>query len=618
MSKHLDFTCPLSPSGRVLKDTEVTDAASGSLPAAPMSLEDALSKGYALCERNSAAALDHAQGLLRQTSDPRVYELAASALRKLGRSDLAEQAEISAIKASFAVPILDDAAVAGHDGRTAASRALLERFLDKQPGNLLALTMIAEIDLDEWRVKLAEERLRVILERAPSFLRAIMLLGKCLTSQTRAKEAIDLLEAVRERKPRNLTVLRALAQLYSEANQHERSAETHAQIVSLDASNLDSWIMYAQELRMLGRKAESKAAFREAIKLDPNSGAAWWGLANYFASNLSAADITLIQRALANRKDNPEDGGPLHIALAVISESRGDYSGAFRHVAAGKALRMRQHAYDSAQATRNVDDLIGTMTAELFSTSSAGGFQDRAPIFIIGMPRSGTTLLERILSRHPRIEAGGELPVMPRIESRITGGRECSLSESIACITPEQLTALGKSYSERSRDYRTSRKPRFIDKLNYNWSRLGLIRLILPQAQIIDLRRDALDCCWSNYKMMFADGHAAANDQRTIARFYRDYVRMVEAVDTASPGAILQVRYEDLVDNQEQETRRILTFLGLDYDAACLDFHLSTAAVATPSSEQVRRPINRDSIGSAQPYREWLGPMIEELGDLIG
>jgi hypothetical protein len=139
---------------------------------------------------------------------------------------------------------------------------------------------------------------------------------------------------------------------------------------------------------------------------------------------------------------------------------------------------------------------------------------------------------------------------------------------------------------------------------------------MLPNARIIDLRRDALDCCWSNFKMMFAQGNVAANDQRRIARFYRDYVHMVEAVDAAAPGGILKVRYEDLVDDAERETRRVLAFLGLDYEPECMDFHLSSEAVATPSSEQVRRPINRDSIGSAEPYRQWLGPMIEELGEL--
>jgi hypothetical protein len=140
---------------------------------------------------------------------------------------------------------------------------------------------------------------------------------------------------------------------------------------------------------------------------------------------------------------------------------------------------------------------------------------------------------------------------------------------------------------------------------------------MLPNAKIIDLRRNALDCCWSNFKMQFADGHIASNDQRSIGLYYRAYVRLVEAISAAAPGGIIHVRYEDLVDEVEGQTRKILEFLGLEYEPECLDFHLSTSAVATPSSEQVRRPINRDGIGTAEPYREWLGPMIEGLGDLV-
>jgi hypothetical protein len=202
--------------------------------------------------------------------------------------------------------------------------------------------------------------------------------------------------------------------------------------------------------------------------------------------------------------------------------------------------------------------------------------------------------------------------------ARIVTSSGAGSADRVATMGGDEVTRLGELYLERSRDYRREEKPRFIDKMNPNWFRAGLIRMMLPNARIIDLRRDALDCCWSNFKMMFAQGNVAANDQRRIARFYRDYVRMVDAIDAAAPGGILKVRYEHLVDDAEGETRRILKFLGLDYEPACMDFHLSSDAVATPSSEQVRRPINRDSVGSAEPYREWLGPMIEELGELAG
>ena len=581
------------------------------------SFEDGLANGHKLLDQHPAIALHQAETLLGQGPEPRALELAAAALRKLGRFEDAERAELSGISASFAIPDLDAAAVAGQDGRTAESRTLIERVLGRQPGNLLALTMAAELDIDEWRPERAEDRLRIVLARAPAFLRAIMLLGKALSSQARPREAIAVVEPVLQRKPNNLIALRTLAQLYAEANDHDKSAAFYRRTLDLDPEKLDLWIVYAQELRMLGRKDESIAAFRRAISLDPHSGAAWWGLANYFRSAIGDADRQAMEDALGACSESPEDGGPLHVALAVLAEARGDFAESFRHVAEGKALRARVHPFDSPAATATVDEMIGVLERREFPDAPAGS-PDSSPIFIVGMPRSGTTLLERVLSRHSQIEAGGELPILPRLESWLCGNNERTLAQAIASTTADELTKLGTWYVDRSRDYRASDKPKFIDKLNYNWTRTGLIRLMLPNARIIDLRRDALDCCWSNFKMMFAEGHVAANDQQAIARFYRDYVRMMEAVDTALPGGILRVGYEDLVNDLEGQARRILDLLGLDYEPQCIDFHLSTAAVATPSSEQVRRPINRDSIGSAEPYRQWLGPMIEELGDLAG
>lgn len=580
------------------------------------SFEEGVANGEKLLETNPAVALHQAETLLRLRPDARAFELAAAALRRLGRADDAEKAELSAIQASFAVSELDAAAVAAHEGQAAQSRTIIEGFLAAQPRNVLALTMLAELDIDSWSLEQAEQRLRTVLERAPSFLRAIMLLGKCLSSQGRLKDATAVLEVVVLRKPNNLVALRNLAQLYAEANDHERAADLYRRIIERDPAQADMLIVYAQHLRILGRKEESQAAFRRALSLDPHNGAAWWGLVYYFPTAVTDEDVEVMKRGLAERSDAPHDASALHVALSIIEERRGNHAEAFRHVAEGKALRARAQPYDSAGQSAKLDDIIAALPVKHSETRPQGGDPDETPIFIIGMPRSGTTLLERILSRHSQIEAGGELPILPRLEERLRHSRGRSYADQIGSLAADESAELGSWYVERLRDYRTSEKPRIIDKLNFNWSRVALIRQILPNARIIDVRRDPLDCCWSNFKMMFAEGHVAANDQREIARFYRDYVRMVEAVDAAFPGGILKVRYEELVDDIEGQTRRILAFLGLDYEAECIDFHLSTAAVATPSSEQVRRPINRDSIGSALPYRQWLAPMIEELGEL--
>jgi tetratricopeptide (TPR) repeat protein len=567
-------------------------------------------------DSNPEQVLSRAEQMLRTAPDPRVFRLAAKACRRMGLASDAEDAELAGIQAAFQVEELNRAAVTNRDGRTTESRELVNAYLARHPDDLLALTMAAEADIRAWEIECANERLNVVLGRAPHFLRAIMLRAKYLALQARLREAIEVVEEVIERKPNNRTALQYIAELHAEANDHEKAVEVYGKVLALDPNDVPSWIIQAQQLRMLGRKNESIAAFRRALSLDPCSGPAWWGLVNYFPSAITAQDVAAIERALSQSEATADDGGPLHIALGIIAERRGDHAQAFDHIAIGKGLRAMAQPYDSDAVARNVTDVIETFTAELFAARAGYGFPDAAPIFIVGMPRSGTTLLERILSSHSKVEAGGELPIMPRLHESLRRGDDAAYLHRIAALSGDDLTRLGATYVERSRDYRLSDKPRFIDKLNSNWLHVGLIRMILPNARIIDLRRNALDCCWSNFKMLFAAGFVAANDQRDIAAFYKDYVRMVEAVSSAAPGGILNVRYEDLVDDVEGQTRRIFDFLGLEFEPGCLDFHLSTTAVATPSSEQVRRPINREGIGSAEPYRQWLGPMIYQLGDL--
>jgi len=442
--------------------------------------------------------------------------------------------------------------------------------------------------------------------------------ARTLEAQSRLRDAIAVLRQAARAEPGDLGLLHYLARLQTLVGDYGEAEASYRQILGRDGSDVAAWILLAQVYRALGRKADSVKAFRQAIDRDPNNSAAWWAIANYFPGEIDDDDVGRIRAALALSGGNPNDSGPLHVALGVIADARGELATAFEEISAGKRLRAAAASYSPDWVSSEVDQVMRKLPADRLQAPDTSGRAESGPIFLVGMPRSGSTLLERVLGGHSAIEPAGELPlitsVVAQVRQRAAGKGDY---HSVLAAMPEaELRELGRWYLDRSSDYRHSDRPFFIDKWNSNWLHAGLIRLILPGAQIIDLRRNALDCCWSNYKMLFGSGLPFSNDQRYLGRFYRDYVRLMDWAQEQAPGRVLRLRYEAMVDDLEASARRLFDFLGLAFEPECIDFGRSAQPVATPSSEQVRRPLNRDSIGSAEPYRPWLGPLIEELGDL--
>lgn len=575
---------------------------------------DALVEARRLVDSHPASALKRAQALIRSTPDPRALRIAAAAHRQLGQSVEAELAELAGIKVSFENPILQQATEALRQGRRPDAKAIVDAVLREEPDDLVALTISAEGDMAQRLYDEADRRLALVLERAPGFLQASLLQASSLKARARVREAIAILDNILKRDPRNGAALNALAECYAEINANEEALDAYRRVVSIDHSQPTPWINCGQYLRVLGRSDESQEAFRKALALDPTQGTAWWALAHYFPDKITDADLEAMERVPVDRPGTANEEGITRIALASLADRRGDYERAFQQLSEGKRLRLQAQPYDPAKVSREVDDTICQFAVE--SLKSLSGSEDDSPIFVVGMPRSGSTLVERILGRHSQIEGAGELKVLPKLIDRFRydNGRERSYVAYVASLPPEALARLGDTYVERSRDYRHTSKPKFVDKFNLNFLHAAVIRRMLPNARILDVRRNALDCCWSNFKMLFGDSHA--NDLRHIGQLYCDYVRLLDRIDAVDPGAILRVDYEELVSEPESQIRRMLDFIGVPFEAECVAFHLSDAPVATPSSEQVRRPINSRAIGSAEPYRQWLGPLIEELGEL--
>jgi cytochrome c-type biogenesis protein CcmH/NrfG len=487
---------------------------------------------------------------------------------------------------------------------------------------LLALTISADAEMELWNsgrtgdLDEVEKRLRRVLARAPTFLRATMLLATCLMKQIRIGEGIALLEQTRARKPNNRDVLGLLVRARVEVGDIEEAIVLYEKLASLEKDRPEMWVNLGQYYRIGGRRDEAIEAFRTALRVEPANGSAWWSLANYFSSELGREDEQAVRQALLERAETI-DAGPLHLALGLIEDRRGNYSEAFTHFATGKAARLAIQRFDPQPITSAVDEVIHTLTPDFYQRRKCAGWSDESPVFILGMPRSGTTLVERILGQHSEIEMTGELQIIPRLAdvARFQAGDPDRYAALLEGLSDEQLSEIGRSYIVGSRNYRKTDTARFVDKNNLNWMHIGTILLVLPDAKIIDVRRDAVDCCWANFKMLFG-AFPAANDLRHVGRFYSDYVRLMDAMKKTAPERILSVRYEDVVDDVEGQARRMTDFLGLPHEPGAADFHLSKAPVATASSEQVREPINRRGIGSSDPYRPWLGPLLETLGPL--
>jgi hypothetical protein len=325
-----------------------------------------------------------------------------------------------------------------------------------------------------------------------------------------------------------------------------------------------------------------------------------------------------MEAALAGEPER-DDRLHLHFALGKAYGDRGEAEPSFRHFAAGNALRKEELGHDPDAITTQVNQTIEVLTPEFLAARKDWGDASPDPIFILGLPRAGSTLVEQILSCHSQIEGTMELPDMPFLatrEARAQGLHPRDWPHAVAAMDAAKLAELGAEFLERTRIQRKTNKPFYIDKLPNNWTYAGFIKLVLPNAKLIDARRHPLDCCFSNFRQNFAKGQGFTYDLEHIGRYYADYVRAMAHYDRVMPGAVHRVIHERLLDDPEREVRALLDYLGLPFEEACLEFHRSERAVRTASSEQVRRPINRDGVAQWQPFEPWLGPLKDALGDL--
>ena len=536
--------------------------------------------------------------------------------RAAGRDTDAAEAMLAAVRASVHDPDLQHAAQALAANALPVAEPILKARLRADPEDIAAIRMLAELAGRIGRHRDAESLLRRALELAPGFHAARSNLATVLHRQNRTVEALAELDALLAAEPDNPTHRNLKAAALGRVGDYDEAILLYESVIATIPDQPRIWMSYGHVLKTVGRQQECIAAYRRALALQPGLGEVWWSLANLKTVRFDADDIARMQAALASDMISPEDRLHLDFALGKALEDKGDHGAAFAHYTAGNALRRQELDYDPADITAQVDRAIGLFDSALFERHAGAGCEASDPIFILGMPRAGSTLIEQILSSHSLVEGTMELPDMPAVAMR--AGREAGgYPEALRTLDGDALQALGQDYLDRTRIQRKAGTPHFIDKLPNNWLHVGLIHLILPNARIIDARRHPLDCCFSNYRQHFARGQSFSYGLGDMGRYYADYVRLMAHVDRLLPGRVHRVIHERLVDNPEAEIRALLDYLGLPFEEDCLRFHENKRAVRTASSEQVRRPINRDGIGQWQPYAAWLGPLREALGPLV-
>jgi len=581
-----------------------------------------LELGAALAESDrgteAITALRRAVALKPDLADG--WRLLADQLDAAGDAAGADQARARFIKAATHDPRLLEAAAALVANDLPVAQARLAAHLQRFPTDVAALRMQAEVFARLRRIVDALRLLERCLELAPGFDAARHNYAMLLNRNGRAQTALEHVEQLLAKAPRDPGYRNLQAAILANLGDYTETIRVYEELLKEHPGQAKMWMSYGHALRTTGRLAESVAAYRRAIALAPTLGEAYWSLANLKTLHFTEEDARAMRAALGHGHLGDEDRLHFEFALGKMREDQAVYGESFAHYARGNALRRKSYPYSADENSDFIRRSKALFTAEFFASRAGSGCPAPDPIFIIGLPRAGSTLLEQILASHSLVEGTMELPDVPRTAHELnTRGREAGkpFPEILAGLKPTELDALGASYLESTRIQRKSGALFFIDKNPNNCQYVGLILLMLPNARVIDARRHPLACGFSCFKQHFARGQSFTYDLKDLGRYYRDYVELMAHFDRALPGRIHRVIYETVVADTETEVRRLLAYCHLPFEEQCLRFYETERAVRTPSSEQVRQPIFHEALEHWRNYEPWLLPLKEALGPVL-
>lgn len=510
---------------------------------------------------------------------------------------------------------LVEAAQAIAQGDLSRAEGRVRAILATHPDDVEAIRLLAAVARTAGFPEDAIQLLRRAIALSPSFVLAYADLAFLLCRLQRADEAVALLDRAAFDYPGVIWPLSLKAAVFSSERRAEEALAAHEAVVALGPNASIPWMNYALALKTQGRTGDAVSAYRKSLQLDPANGAAWWGLANLRTIRLDAEDVASMERALPMPSD-PFQKVQLQFALGKALGDEGRYEESFRHYEAANLLRGTLVPYNAASVGDLVQKAEAILTPEIFARHQAGQGGGEEAIFIVGMPRSGSTLVEQILASHPMVEGLGELFELRETASQMTGrGVEMSaLSDALARLGVGDARTLGNQYLLSIRRHRQTDRPYFTDKMPANWQLVPLIRMILPKAKIIDVRRSPMACCFSSFTTYFNRETSFPTNLEDLAAFYRDYADLMTHMDAVLPGQIHRVQYERIVEDLETEVRHLLDFIGLPFDPACLRFHETQRPIHTPSAQQVRQPINQDGLYRWRDYEPWLAPLRARIG----
>ena len=506
-----------------------------------------------------------------------------------------------------------------HEGRLLRAEELCRHYLRAHPRNVEGMRLLAKIGIELGILDDAEFLLDSAKAFDPDNVQVRLDYIDALRRRQKFERSREEAEALYDRDPASPLFQSHLAIESMQTGDYDRAFALFDVVLDKLPEDPATLTSRGHALKTTGRQDEAVVSYRAAFAAKPDHGDAYYALANLKTYTFSDAEMAAMQDQVGRRDLAFMDRVHLLFALGKAYEDRGDFARSFAFYEEGNALKRAQTRYSADALSEELAKQAEVCTPDLFDTFAGAGHPAPDPIFILGLPRAGSTLLEQILASHSQVDGTMELPNILALAHRLRGRKagKSRYPQVLHDLTREQVASFGAKFIENTRIHRQG-APFFIDKMPNNFRHIGLIHLILPKAKIIDARRAPMDCCFSGFKQLFAEGQEFTYGLTEIGRYYSDYVALMEHWDRVLPGKILRVRHEEVLDDLEGQTRRMLDYLGLPFEEACLDFHKTDRAVRTASSEQVRRPINRSGQGAWEPFEPWLDPLKEALGPLAG